>query len=193
MTASNDDRPSGICACGCGGRTALATITRNGNVRGEPCRYISGHRPRIAPAAPECDETTIETCPGCKKPMHRTSDPMKKRVCAAGHPIVGRGGECRRCVDSKAASGEQPPKKRARGGRRPGFDPLPARRAVSEWEHLGIVMGERVASVAKALGVSDEWLRRVVLANTHPDSDAHQEMLRCWAREHPNQQSRKSA
>lgn len=199
MTASNhDDRPNGLCGCGCGGRTTIAAITRNGNVRGEPNAFIQGHRkpqprPRPAPAgAPACDENSIETCSACENPMHRPVDGAPKRVCAAGHPVAGRGGKCRRCTDRNSAAEPGP---RGRGGRRPGSDPLVARRAVSEWTHLGIVMGMRVAEVAKALDTSDEWLRRVVLSNTDPDSDAHREMVRSWEREHPNNnsQSRKPA
>jgi len=40
--------PSGICACGCGGKTLLATRTTEGYRRGEPRLYIRGHNSRQA-------------------------------------------------------------------------------------------------------------------------------------------------
>lgn len=38
--------PSGLCLCGCGQRTNLApqSNTKNGDVRGEPLRYVKGHQ-----------------------------------------------------------------------------------------------------------------------------------------------------
>jgi hypothetical protein len=38
--------PNGICACGCGQPTPVATQTRNGNVKGRPRRYAEGHSSR---------------------------------------------------------------------------------------------------------------------------------------------------
>lgn len=37
--------PGGLCLCGCGERTQIATYTcqRDGYVKGEPKRYIAGH------------------------------------------------------------------------------------------------------------------------------------------------------
>jgi Helix-turn-helix domain len=35
--------PFGECHCGCGKRTAVASVARNGRAAGEPSRYISGH------------------------------------------------------------------------------------------------------------------------------------------------------
>ena len=37
--------PSGICLCGCGGKTAIAkqSYSRSGDVKGQPVRFIPGH------------------------------------------------------------------------------------------------------------------------------------------------------
>jgi hypothetical protein len=35
--------PLGECACGCGGKTALASYTRKGAIKGTPNKYIHGH------------------------------------------------------------------------------------------------------------------------------------------------------
>jgi intein/homing endonuclease len=43
--------PDGICACGCGQPTPIATRTRNGNVKGQPRRYADGHASRCSAAA----------------------------------------------------------------------------------------------------------------------------------------------
>jgi hypothetical protein len=61
-----------------------------------------------------------------------------------------------------------------------------AMKLVEEWSHLGDVMGETVARVARRHGVTEEWLRRTVLANTSPASPAHRSMVAAWAREHPS-------
>jgi hypothetical protein len=44
--------PIGLCRCGCGGQTRIATRTRKelGQVRGEPVPYLRGHKHRIAVA-----------------------------------------------------------------------------------------------------------------------------------------------
>lgn len=43
--------PSGLCMCGCGQRTRIADVTNTAlcKVKGEPMRYIHGHRVRSAP------------------------------------------------------------------------------------------------------------------------------------------------
>src|SRR6266542_2679872 len=43
--------PDGICACGCGQPTPIATRSRNGNVKGQPRRYAEGHSSRRGAAA----------------------------------------------------------------------------------------------------------------------------------------------
>ena len=47
-----EEIPSGICECGCGGRTALAAHTdiKRGRFKGYPARYIQGHAPWLAGA-----------------------------------------------------------------------------------------------------------------------------------------------
>lgn len=44
--AQIEPNPSGLCQCGCGGRTLLArkSSTRGGQVRGKPMRFLPGHR-----------------------------------------------------------------------------------------------------------------------------------------------------
>lgn len=37
---------AGVCLCGCGETTPLATKTRRGNVLGQPLRYAPGHENR---------------------------------------------------------------------------------------------------------------------------------------------------
>lgn len=43
----------GFCHCGCGGRTSISTSTsaKAGRVKGQPCRFISGHTSRCRPQA----------------------------------------------------------------------------------------------------------------------------------------------
>lgn len=45
--------PYGLCQCGCGRRTTISprSETRIGRVKGQPMRFISGHRPRLTPEA----------------------------------------------------------------------------------------------------------------------------------------------
>jgi hypothetical protein len=43
--------PDGVCACGCGQPTPIATRSRNGNVKGQPRRYAEGHSSRRGSAA----------------------------------------------------------------------------------------------------------------------------------------------
>lgn len=40
--------PSGLCRCGCGGKTPIAKTTRayRGQVKGQPVRFIKGHGPK---------------------------------------------------------------------------------------------------------------------------------------------------
>lgn len=43
--------PSGLCMCGCGEKTPLATVTNHerGNIVGKPVRYVHGHNTRLSP------------------------------------------------------------------------------------------------------------------------------------------------
>jgi hypothetical protein len=43
MNAS--DIPDGLCQCGCGQPTKIATLTRldKGRIKGQPLRYLQGH------------------------------------------------------------------------------------------------------------------------------------------------------
>lgn len=42
-----DDRiPHGLCHCGCGQRTAISNRTRDGNIKGQPKRWVRGHNPQ---------------------------------------------------------------------------------------------------------------------------------------------------
>jgi hypothetical protein len=55
--------PKGFCACGCGGRTRIATQTRAdiGHVKGEHVAFINGHNSRLRtlPSATEKEFTAI--------------------------------------------------------------------------------------------------------------------------------------
>lgn len=55
----------GVCECGCGQRTAIASQnnTRDGWVKGEPLRFISGHQRTKKHAAPE----GTKWCSGCER------------------------------------------------------------------------------------------------------------------------------
>lgn len=57
LTAPN---PSGLCQCGCGGKTSVATcnIRRLGHVKGEHVRYLKGHHTRLSGVAYLVDPST---------------------------------------------------------------------------------------------------------------------------------------
>lgn len=54
MTSSHSIIPFGLCQCGCGLKTSLSpkTYTRDGIRKGEPNKFISGHRSRIPNTSP---------------------------------------------------------------------------------------------------------------------------------------------
>lgn len=58
---------TGLCECGCGGKTALSATTnrKRGYVKGQPQRYIDGHaasrKPRKPCTAEGCEKTTTST------------------------------------------------------------------------------------------------------------------------------------
>ena len=58
--------PKGLCQCGCGKTTAIATRNRNnlGWVKGEPLRYLRGHN-NLAERGPETEEG-MKWCGSCK-------------------------------------------------------------------------------------------------------------------------------
>jgi len=56
--AWNGKRPVHPCACGCGTEVSIATRSdsRNGQVKGQPLRYVSGHnRARRSPVLPAAE------------------------------------------------------------------------------------------------------------------------------------------
>ena len=60
MTGAN---PSGVCLCGCGGRTNLATQTKpsRGDILGQPVKYLLGHSRRVGQhdyIVTDCDYAT---------------------------------------------------------------------------------------------------------------------------------------
>ena len=50
--ATTDSIPFGLCGCGCGQPTTIAkqSNTKNGWIRGQPIRFVSGHNAKLRPA-----------------------------------------------------------------------------------------------------------------------------------------------
>lgn len=68
-TPSLETIPVGLCQCGCGRKTSIAKYTskRDGCVKGEPTRHISGHGNYLRlRKPPETDEFLVEGVP-CKR------------------------------------------------------------------------------------------------------------------------------
>lgn len=66
--AGDDPNPSGLCLCGCGAHTTLATkgSKRSGTIKGKPHRFLPGHHvrsPRVAPGKPYPDEIRLNNLP----------------------------------------------------------------------------------------------------------------------------------
>jgi hypothetical protein len=106
--------PSGLCMCGCGEQSPIATktSTSNGVIKGFPQRYCKGHNGRIAPTryvvnpVTQCWEWTLQTSRGYgyvkvngkKRIAHRAVYEAIKGLIPPGmdlHHICGN----RRCVN----------------------------------------------------------------------------------------------
>ncbi|HEY9354652.1 MAG TPA: hypothetical protein VIP28_15425 [Nocardioides sp.] len=103
--------PSGLCMCGCGEKTRIATSSNNryGHRRGQPVRFIVGHNaratgraPRTIPDdAPPCDAQFVGTCLVCDMPMHASGS----RRCSEGHFGVRGRSACPTCYERARADG----------------------------------------------------------------------------------------
>jgi hypothetical protein len=53
--------PSGLCQCGCGQPTAIATATKTafGHIKGMPVRFIRGHRRRLKRVPPRIEDQIV--------------------------------------------------------------------------------------------------------------------------------------
>ena len=68
MTAGN-----GLCACGCGRFTRLATLSRpqQGHIKGQPQRFLKGHHPRARARASSWTYLSRKLAPGQHVHVHR--------------------------------------------------------------------------------------------------------------------------
>lgn len=97
--------PSGLCLCGCGGRTALAKNSSHGNVKGQPNRFINRHDKVIAMVGQRFGTWTVQSRAGTSE--DKAQNATYNCVCDCGVKKVLRGSDlrgrghdttCRKCA-----------------------------------------------------------------------------------------------
>jgi hypothetical protein len=83
------DIPYGYCHCGCGGLAPIATATKRskGHVKGEPLRFILGHRTRLRRVEiPEPNPSGLCWC-GCGERTALAAETKRSVPTVAGKPV----------------------------------------------------------------------------------------------------------
>src|SRR5881396_1128832 len=88
--ARHDDIPLGLCGCGCGQRTKIATCSDRHNnwIKGQPKRFIYGHNRKSLPiAVTPKSYKSVSKSPGRPGSMYLHRERAKQ---AAGHELPAR-------------------------------------------------------------------------------------------------------
>lgn len=88
MQSDDTTNPIGLCQCGCGLPTPIATYTnrKQGAVRGQPVRFIQGHRPGKTYTGNMVDQNPSGMCQcGCGQPTKTFTLTNVKRGAVKGH------------------------------------------------------------------------------------------------------------